>query len=135
MSKRIKSHPLKSYKLQNLRRKKKHTNRERKQLTGQPEKTTIPAVNKPPNCERKRYVKYKQRKEENPKSLQDEVSTFVTASNQRLEMAATLCHILRASPTHSIFHSKIEFRVKNAPMVLYISLYNRVKNRFTPNIE
>ena len=42
---------------------------------------------------------------------------------------------LRASPTHSIFHSKIEFKVKNALMVLYFSLYNRVKNRFTPNIE
>ena len=36
---------------------------------------------------------------------------------------------------HSIFHSKIEFRVKNVPMVLYFSLCNRVKNRFTLNIE
>ena len=36
---------------------------------------------------------------------------------------------------HSIFHSKIEFKVKNALMVLYFSLYNRVKNRFTLNIE
>ena len=36
---------------------------------------------------------------------------------------------------HSIFHFKIEFRVKNVPMVLYFSLYNRVKNMFTPNIE
>ena len=81
----------------------------RKKTTYVPEKATIPAVNKPPNCGRKRYVKDKQ----------DEVSTFVRASNQRLEMAATLCHILSIHRSPRFLLTQLTFDQRDGSYSLY----------------